>query len=192
MAIETKESSTGAKLLTAFPRAFVPQNISGIILPAGVNALDLYFRPALVPAGPFVPTDEPFSVLSWLVTQNLRFRFSGSAVVTPETGAGAISLESAGLYLRMFNTALARLGQLQNAARLSSTTALASNQPISFDEWDIDCNDLISAFLGVHDFSLRATLNLNNTDAVAHKIDISCTLLVEAAIFDSYRFSKWE
>ena len=84
------------------------------------------------------------------------------------------------------------LGFLSSAARLAATTALAFGQIVSVDAYEIDCNDILQAYPTAGNFTVFLSLVLNNTDVAAHGVNWFTNLIVEAALFDSYRFSKWE
>jgi hypothetical protein len=185
---ETRESSTGAKLITAYPRALVAENnIAGSVLAAGVSVLIVPVQAAL---GDLDPS-------SFILRQNRRYKFSASARLFP-ANPSQVSLESAGMVISIAGGLPAGF-ELQTAARLGAITALAYNQAISFDEWDIDANDLIAmnrtaaALLvgGAQNFKLSLQFTLNNVGA-ASLIGYTTTTSEEVADFDSYRFSKWE
>lgn len=191
--IETKESSTGAKLLSAFPRVWIRSYQAGVRLPPGLQQL-ITDGGAAVP-GFLVALVKPAggNPKLWPVTRNLRYRFAGNSLTDVESGSGSMAVESAGMQIAVGTIAApGSLGIWANAARLSSLTALLLNQNVSFDEWEIDCNDLLSAFPTAQCFNLYLQFVINNTDVNDHKVDLTSNLIAEAALFDSYRFSKWE
>lgn len=184
---ETRESSTGAKLLSAYPRALVTAYLgtplAPIILPGGFSTQDVAIPRALVPPGPAPGNEFP-------IRQNLRYKFSGNASFSSASPAD-VSIESAGLLIS-FNS----LRQYFQAARLSSLTALAEKAPISFDEWLIDCNDFLAASDVVHGnqeraFGLYVRVNVNKVGGPT-EFYITANVQIAAANFDSYRFDKWE
>ena len=201
---ETRESNTGVKLLSANRRALLRADLytqgagaTGIPLPPhALTTLQSPIPPAIYGAvgisggGP----------KGWPVVQNRRYKFSGSAIFTSGS-PGDVSLESAGMFLFLLDAATGLpAGQLFNAARLSTTTALAQGVIMSFDEWDIDCNDLIqlsaqtAAVVRASSlaFVLYAQAVLNNTAGAPVGFTWQITVQADAAQFDSYRFTKWE
>ena len=194
--VESKPSSTGVKLLSANPRVVIPILASGTLAP-GLNTITQLCPVAIVPAFNGVAN-------AWPVLRNWVYRFSGDAYFS--SAAPLLdSLESAGMLLELGGpvvppTRISAVIQRVNAARLSTTTALAQDVAISFDPWEIDNNDLLTyinqlqgpAENRLADFGLELSLVVNNTDSVPHAWKCSFNIQVDAAQFSDYRFSKWE
>jgi hypothetical protein len=175
-------SSSGVKLLSAYPRGLLKIFNDADAAP-GLQSFLLPIPKMSVPGAPG---------LDWPIGRNVRFKFSGSLVVT-STGADLLSLESAGMQLICNSGAFPQANppNLLNSARLSSLTALAEGAPISFDEWLVDCNDLLT--MGQFpSFRLFMVVNLNNTGAVPRETIIQGVFQCSAAQFDNYRFDQWE
>lgn len=181
--IETRESSSGAKLLSSYPRSLSPIDSGILALPNGLSEQDIQLAPAVVP---------PVGI-HWAMNPNLRYKVSAS--VSVQVGnEGNVSLESAGMFAIVGQGAGS--ATIANAARLSSTTALAQRQIISFDEWALDCNDMISLLqqnggLG-NFFVLLIRLVFNQVAGGPAQLQITGSYKTSAAQFNSYIFDKWE
>jgi len=181
------ETDTGVKLLSAFPRALIPLNQTGSIHP-GLLTVQIPL--------PAMPNKSIIDQYHWPLTRNYRFRFSGSVVFT-SAGPTEVSIESCAMVLTDI------LGDvlMSNAGRLSSLTALAQDVGLSFDEWLVDTNDLLSLLAGAAQLptELRNNFKLwiyivanNNAGSAPKQYNAQGFFQSDAAQFDNYRFSKWE
>jgi hypothetical protein len=196
MGPETRESSTGVKLLSAYPRALQGYYEHAHPIVAGVQNILIPFRCAGVAVGPAGNNYFPLRA-------NRRFRFGGSAVLyLAASGISHVAIESAGLTLVLGTDASPLTGhQLLSAARFGSLTALASGNQISFDQWEVDCNDLLQMTFPqgppganpgpYQNFALYETIVINDTGG-ATNADIFASLEISAADFNSTHFDKWE
>lgn len=183
----SEETSTGVKLLSAFPRALTkvawPPS-PAVTLPPGLSTVQI----------PLVaqPVKSQIDQYHWPLNRNFRFRFSAS-IVFSSGGPLEVSIESCGMVL----TDIASAVLMSNAGRLSSLTALAQNVTLSFDDWLIDTNDLLTLLAGqsINDqrnFLLWIYIVCNNTGAAPKGYQAAGFFQSDAAQFDNYRFSKWE
>lgn len=185
------ESQIGAKLKTAYPRALQSLAFTQPIA-AGVGILQPLVPPAGVPIAP--------AASLWPLVFGRRYRFRGSAVLYP-ANPGAVSLESAALIAQLhFPSDPAQNIQIAQAARLAQTTALASGVGISFDDWIVDCADLLNIVgLGTNGpiagkpdaFALNARIVINNSGGLDQFL-MQCVIESTAADYTSYPFEKWE
>ena len=192
--IESKESSSGVRLLSAYKRGLVTIQQQPLI-PSHLSIVSQ-------PCPEMVVEQPPVPAQPWIfrVRPNFRYKFSGSASIDT-ADPGDVSCESAGMQLG-FGANPATLGglytvtidpkTLYNAARLSNTSALAARMPISFDEWTIDCNDLLTIDPAAQYFQLIEFMNLNSLAGAPIAANIIWNFQVAAAQFTDYRFDKWE
>lgn len=193
--IESKESSTGVRLLSAYKRGLAQADNLEIIA-KGLTTLSSAC-PEMVVEPP------PFPAQPWIyrIRRNFRFIFSGSASINA-ADPGDISVESAGMRLTTAATpavltgdATSRLAGAQsfwNAARLSNTSALAAFMPISFDPWTIDCNDLLTSNPSAQWFQLVEYVVANSVAGVPVELTFDTNFQVDVAQFTDYHFNKWE
>lgn len=193
--IETKESSTGAKLLTANTRNFrrVRQQQS---IPIGLTSIQVQLAP---PSDLVAPGGDPNA---WQVSQNRRYKFSATTQVEPINGKDAISIESAGLTFGFSPPGTIPQTGYGTAARLSALTALAFETLVSVDDFVVDCNDLLGMFnafvtqeatIGIQPrLWVTMLINLNNAGIGAHDIAVPTVFSFTFGDFDAYRFDKWE
>ena len=196
--IESKESSSGVKLLSAYKRGLYSV-VDNMLLSAGLESI-WQACPEMVVEQP------PYPAQPWIfrVRPNFRYKFSGSAQIN-SVAPGDVSCESAGMQLALATTVADLTGTLlapsplkpglfllTNAARLSNTSALAQQMPISFDEWLIDCNDLLTINPSAQGFQVVEFMTTNNTSVAPHEANVSFNFQVAAAQFSDYRFDKWE
>ena len=182
----SEPSSTGVRLLSAFPRALANISADPILAPGlSVQSIPV---PAMILPARGLPND-------WQLVRNFVYRFSAGIQVT-SAGPTEVSIESAGMQLQTFGNPLppSSLGcTLINAARFSNLTALAQDCAISFDEWEIDTNDLLQlGGVNCSVFRLSLFVTFNNTGAAPKGSTITGYAKASAAQFDNYRFDKWE
>ncbi len=198
--IISKPSSSGVRALTAYKRA-LNLAISEALQAPGLTTVLNTSQAMLIEPGPFQTTTDLSGVnhfITWPLQRNLRYRFSGDGILT--SGApGAVSLESAGMAITLgvasnpflYATTPSGFNRV-NAARLSAQTALAQSQPISFDPWEIDCNDLLQLYPLATYLALFTFFNINNTHAAAVQVNAQTTFEAAAVQFQDYKFDIWE
>jgi hypothetical protein len=192
--IESKESSTGVRLLSAYKRGLVTLQTQPLIHPG------LTIQSQACPE--MVVEQAPLTAQPWIfrIRRNFKFKFSGSASIDT-ANPGQISCESAGMQLGftanpgvlggLYTVTIDPLTQY-NAARLSNTSALAARMPISFDPWEIDCNDLLTVNPNAQWFQLIEFLNVNSVAGAPVAANIVWNFQVAIAQFTDYHFDKWE
>jgi hypothetical protein len=173
-----------AKLLSALPRIIVPFNApAGTTLPAGVSILDLTLWGNVVPVPP-APRDVALNIPMFH-----KFRFDASCNLFLTSHADAVSLESANLQFEVDSTNNVIVTQ---AGRLSSLTALAQGQSISFDPITIDGYELsfAGALLGANPNLVDVVIQFtfNNTAGAPAGIEINGSFSQQESIYDSYEF----
>jgi hypothetical protein len=190
-AIDSKPSSTGTRLLSAYKRAWATVNQTQIQAP-GLSTVVVDSPAMILPPVKAVPAGKV-----WPLMPNLVYRFSGNMIAT-SANPNVMSIESAGMALILGTQAnpLAFGGPLGfthvNAARLSAQSALLQQSPITFDEWEIDCNDLLTAYPTAQTLILQAYMTLNDTGVAPKQVDTQVNFKATAAQFSNYRFDKWE
>lgn len=170
-----------SKLLSALPRIIVPISDTPITLGVGLQTVRVPLWDATAPA----PRNQPLSV-PFLN----KFRFDGSVWVLIDTPhQGAVSLESAGLTFRLASNGNLLLAQ---SARLSSLSALAQNQLVTFDAITIDGTELSFAgqAIGANPQLLNVyfEFTFNNTAGTAATLSLTGSFSQQQAIYDSYDF----
>lgn len=192
-AIISRESSTGVNLLSAFKRGRAHLTINELH-PPGLSTVASQCPPMLLQ-----PIVAAGGVQCFPVIPNVRWRFSGDASLI-SAAPGALSLESAGMAVILGTQANAfdpnysgpAAGTYFNAARLSAQTALLQNAPISFDPWELDCNDMLQDYPGAQTLLLRAIFAINDTTLGQKQVQGTVNFIVAAAQFTNYHFDRWE
>ena len=186
---DTRESGSGAKLLSANRRTLFFANDPSINLPPGISDPSTKLPyPGEVgrPAG-----------LYWPLVRNRRYRFKLSGLFSPNGGQQVLSLESAALDLLPVDQFGPEEIGYGKQATFGTTTALAANQLVTIDDFIVDCNDLLQMGRGgplgqFSSFEILLRYMINNTGVDMWTASLPTTWEYTWADYNSYRFDKWE